>query len=104
MSLLGTEDKRTVSITNIGDQTLTVSAIEVKNDFLFPDGNFKITGFNGPLSIEPYEMGTFNVVYRATGTGAEIAVPELDSNVIHILSDDPWEPDYVISLSGVGIY
>ena len=44
------------------------------------------------------------MVYTAKGTGAEIAVPELDSNVIHILSDDPWESDYVIKLSGFGVY
>lgn len=104
MSIFGTDDTRTVSITNIGDQTLTVSAIEVNNDILFPDGNFKVTGFNAPMKLEPYEIGSFNVVYTAKGTGAEIAVPELDSNVIHILSDDPWESDYVIKLSGFGVY
>ena len=103
ISLLGSEDSRTVSVTNIGDKTLKVSGINVMNDILFPEGNFKITGFNPPMSLEPYEVGTFNVVYSAKGTGAELAIPEMDSNVIHILSDDPWEPDYVISLSGVGI-
>lgn len=104
LSIFGTEDKRTVSITNIGDKTLTISNINVMNDVLFQDGTFKVTGFNPPMKLEPFEMGTFNVVYRATGTGVEIALPEVDSNVIHILSDDPWESDYVLKLSGVGVY
>ena len=66
---LWTEDKRTVSITNIGDKTPTISNINVMNDVLFQDGTFKVTGFNPPMKLEPFEMGTFNVVYRATGTG-----------------------------------
>jgi len=103
MSLLGQEDKRTVSLTNIGDQTLTISDVKVMNDMIFTDGTFRITGFNGPMKLEPYEVGSFNVVYRATATGVELAIPEMDANVIHIYSDDLYEPDYVIGLTAVGI-
>jgi len=103
MSVMGQEDKRTVSVSNIGDQLLTITDVNVNNDSIFPGGTFKITGFSGPMKLDPYEVGSFNVVYRANDTGVEISVPEMDMNVIHILSDDPWEPDYVIGLSGIGL-
>jgi hypothetical protein len=103
MSLSGQEDSRTVSLTNIGDQLLTVSSVQVMNDTLFPGGTFKITGLNSPMKLEPYETGSFNVVYKANGQGYELAIPDLDMNVIHIYSDDPYEPDYVIGLSGLAL-
>lgn len=103
MSISGQEDSRTVSVTNIGDQMLTVSSVTVMNDSIFTGGTFKITGLNTPMKLEPYEIGTFNVVYKAKGQGYELAIPELDMNVIHVLSDDPYEPDYVIALSGLAL-
>jgi hypothetical protein len=103
MSVGGKEDSRTVSVTNMGDQLLTVSSVKVLNDTLFLEGTFKITGLNTPMKLEPYEIGSFNVVYKATGQGYELAIPELDMNVIHILSDDPYDPDYVIGLSALAL-
>jgi hypothetical protein len=103
MSLSGQEDSRTVSVTNIGDQLLTVSSVTVLNDSIFPGGTFKITGLNTPMQLDPYEIGSFNVVYKAKGQGYELSIPELDMNVIHIISDDPYEPDYVIGLSGLAL-
>ncbi len=103
MSISGQEDSRTVSVTNIGDQLLTISSVQVFNDTLFPGGTFKITGLNTPMKLDPYEIGSFNVVYKAKGQGYELAIPDLDMNVIHILSDDPYDPDYVISLSALAL-
>jgi hypothetical protein len=101
MSIGGAEDSRTVSVTNIGDELLTITDVNVINDSFFPAGKFKITGLQTPMKLDPYEVGSFNVVYSANGQGVEISIPELDANVVHILSDDPWEPDYVIGLSGI---
>ena len=100
---IGNDDSKTVTVSNIGDKPLTISAVNVKNDAIAPAGTFRITGLNTPMVLQSNETGSFNVVYSATGRAIEVPVPELDSNVVHILSDDQWEPDYVIKLNGVGL-
>tara|TARA_B110000037_G_scaffold154695_1_gene174510 strand:- start:223 stop:1320 length:1098 start_codon:yes stop_codon:yes gene_type:complete len=104
LSLLGIKDRKDVTVLNTGDEPLEISSITLNNDNAFPEGVFKLDGApTGTTILEPYQTLSFTVIYKATATGIDIAMPSLDQNVIHILSNDQRETDYVIGLSGLGL-
>ncbi len=102
-SAFGSEDTRTVTIGNDGDQDLVVSSVNVNNDFIFTCGTFRLAGWGGSETVAPGRQTTFTITYKATETCIDAPVRELDVNVVHIHSNDPVEKDYVIELSGIGL-
>ncbi len=100
-TLLG-PDKRVFTIQNVGDKDLDVSDVSVNNDFISTCGTFTLGGWTGAKSVKPYATTTFNVTYDTTSGCIDLAQQSLDANVIHILSNDPGEPDYVIGIGGLG--
>jgi hypothetical protein len=102
LSAFGMEDKRTVTVSNIGDMNLVIDKIRVVNDAVSTCGHFKVSGTTSGTLL-PSGLLTFDVSYVASAICLEVASIPLDSNVIHIESNDPWTPDYVIALGGAGI-
>ena len=104
ISLLGLKDRKTVTVMNTGDEPLEISGVGLNNDTAFPEGVFSLDGApSGTTTLAPYQTLSFTVIYKATATGIDIAKPNQDQNVLHILSNDQRETDYVIGLTGLGL-
>lgn len=102
-SLFGSPDSRVWTIQNVGDMDLTVTNVTVNNDFVSTCGDFVISGFTGPATVTPHGTTSFNIAYTTDGTCYELDLSSLDANVVHILSNDPSQGDYVIVVGGSGI-
>ncbi len=98
----GSPDSRNWTIRNDGDEDLTVSSVSVNNDFIATCGTFQISGFTGPKTVTAGNTTSFTISYSGTSC---IDVPQksLDANVVHILSNDPSQPDYVIEVGGIAL-
>ena len=103
ISILGIPSSATVEISNIGDMDLSVSDVYVNNDTVSTCGDFTIVGWRGATVLAPGDAALFQVSYRATSVCVEVPLTAFDENVVHILSDDPSQPDYIIELSAIGI-
>jgi len=103
VSILGLPSSATAVITNVGDMDLSVSDVYVNNDTLATCGSFRISGWTGARTLSPGATTRFEVSYTATSVCVEVPLASLDQNVVHILSDDPSQPDYVIELSAIGL-
>ena len=99
---LFTTDRRTVVIYNLGDTDLRVTNIVVNNDLVATCGEFVVSGFSAGTTVGPGDSTDVTVSYEVTDICYDAAVPELDSNMMHILSNDPVEPDWAIELGGAG--
>lgn len=98
-SLLGTADRRTWTISNIGDMDLEVYDVYVNNDVLAPCGTFTLS-FSGATTLAPGRSVSFQISYTATDICLDVPQSAFDMNVVHILSDDPSQSDYVIEVGG----
>ncbi len=96
-------DSRTVTIYNDGDEDLTISDVDINNDFLFSDGEFSVSGISPPTVISPGGRETFEIVFEATDSGVELDQAIIDLNTCHIRSDDPSNRDVVINLAGAAL-
>ena len=96
-------DERSVTITNEGDMPLNVSNITVNNDQFFPEGTFTVLGFNGSVTLDPWDTVGFTIGFTATASGFELDWSAIDENVVHIQSDDPTQGDFQIALSGIAL-
>jgi hypothetical protein len=101
-SIDGADDGRTITVGNDGDEDLIVSDVSVENDIIATCGTFSISGWTGSKTVAPGKTTSFNVTYRgdANSTCVDISDAALGSNVLHIISNDPVEDDYVIELQG----
>ncbi len=101
-SIDGAADDRTITVGNDGDEDLVVSDVEVANDILASCGTFSLSGWTGSKTVAPGKTTSFKVAYRgdASSTCLDLSFKDLDSNVLHIISNDPVESDYVIELQG----
>lgn len=102
-SFLGSPDSRTITIQNVGDLDLTVTNVEVNNDIVATCGAFSVSGFRGSVTLAPWDTTTFQIAYTASGTCLDLPSVDFDSNVAHILSNDPSTPDWLIELQGSGL-
>ncbi len=102
-SVSGVPDTRTVTIGNEGDMPLSVVEVYVNNDVTSTCGEFSVRGWTATTALAPGESFYVSVSYHSTEECIEIANKALDQNVLHILSDDPAEPDYIIELSAMGL-
>ncbi len=96
-------DERPVSLQNTGDQPLIIQSIIVNNDMFFPEGNFSVSGFAGPLTLAPGQTSSFSITYAATSSGIELDLSSMDQNTLHILSNSAQESDYMVVLGGAAL-
>jgi hypothetical protein len=96
-------DERPVSLQNTGDQPLVIQNITVNNDMFFPEGNFSVSGFSGPLTLAPGQSSSFSISYGASSSGIELDLSVMDQNTLHILSNSAQESDYMVVLGGVAL-
>jgi len=92
-----------VTLYNSGDMPLSVPSLELNNDLISTCGTFSYS-WAGPLTLEPGTSGVIGVDFVATSTCMESTYPETDQNVMHIISNDPTTPDWVINLTGTALY
>jgi len=88
----------TITLENTGDMDLDVTAVNVNNDWLGLFGTFSAT-WTGPLVLAPGGVSVVAIDYIATTFAIESSDLATDQNVVHILSNDPTRPDWVIELS-----
>jgi hypothetical protein len=91
-------------VKNAGDMNLVVQDVTVKNDTVFPNCNFSSDWGGTATTLIP--NGSVSIEVRYTGSGACLdgANEAFDTNVLHIRSNDPVEPDYVVRLNGVSVF
>ena len=101
-SIDGADDGRTITVGNDGDEDLVVSDVSVENDIIATCGTFSLSGWTGSKTVAPGKTTSFKVTYRgdANSTCVDLSIKDLDNNVLHIISNDPVEDDYVIELQG----
>lgn len=88
-----------LAMSNAGDEPLTIERITVSNDVIAACGDFSTDWGGTATTLEEGEVLRVNVIYTATESCFELPVTELDTNMLHILSDDPSESDWAIGLS-----
>lgn len=98
------EDTRTITVQNVGDgeEDLKITDVYVNNDAIFTGGTFT-ENYSGTSTLGTYDSMTFNVTFTVTDTTIEGPDTTSDTNVLHIISNDPYQADYQIQLSGIGI-
>lgn len=97
------DDTRTIQVHNDGDEDLVISSVGVNNDFISPCGSFSLSGWSSSETVSPGGSTSFEVSYSAVDTCIDLAQGSIDMNVLHIMSNDPGEPDYIISLGGTAL-
>ncbi|MFN7144285.1 MAG: choice-of-anchor D domain-containing protein [Myxococcota bacterium] len=100
VSFLGAADTRTITIRNLGDMDLVVSDVIVNNDVIATCGSFTLGGWSSARTLAPGGTASFTLSYRATETCLDLPSTTFDTNVVHILSNDPSASDWVIELQG----
>ncbi len=96
-------DERSVMLQNTGDDPLTIQGVYINNDLLFPEGVFSVSGFNGPITLAPWETTYITISFNAASSGLELDLSALDQNTVHIVSNSSSESDYVITLAGAAL-
>ena len=79
-----------------------VSDVYVNNDAFAPCGEFSVSGFSAS-TLAPGASTRFYITLRVSEVCLEVPNPGFDMNVVHILSNDPSQPDYVIEVGGAGL-
>lgn len=87
-----------LTISNYGDEDLVITEFNLTNDTFAACGDFSSDWGGKPTTIAGTASTTVNVTYTATESCFELPSSILDTNRIHILSNDPDEPDYIIGL------
>ena len=101
MEMFNCSAQQNILIQNQGDLDLDVTQITVKNDSFSSCGTFSVS-WDGATTLGPWESTTAVLQVVATEQLCyELAWASLDENVLHILSSDPWEPDYVVELTAI---
>jgi hypothetical protein len=90
----------TVSVSNNGDRPLNVNSVSITNDSIFTCGNFTRT-WGGPTTLAPGGSLSITVTYRATSECFEYLDIDASWNTMHITSNDPTDPDFVVNLGGL---
>jgi len=85
--VVGTTESRIVQISSVGEVALNVSSISLTDGF-----NFTLTDAS-PVSLLPSESSEFVVSWQSEGYS--------DSDSIKIISNDPSNPEVIVSISGL---
>ena len=99
-ALLGCSETRSVTISNNGDRPLTVSAVNIVNDPIMTCGTFTRT-WGGAGTIGPGSSMSVSVTYSATSECFDYVDLDSDWNTMHIISNDPTDPDFSVELNGL---
>ena len=91
-----------LTMSNEGCERLTIYEVYVNNDTLAPEGVFSVP-WDTSVGLDQGESHTVEVSYESTGTAIDLPYAEQDQNVLHILSNDEGQPDYVIELYGTAL-
>lgn len=89
----------TITIQNIGDETLVINGMNVVNDA--SQGTFSLSGWGGSTQLAPYDTTTVTISYTATATVLWEGRYELFGsvfNVLNITSNDPGNSTYEVGL------
>ena len=100
-ALLACETTETVTVTNIGDRPLRINSLNIINDVFFSCGTFSTPPLGAPVVLNEMESHTIIVTFRATRECFEYLTLTSEENTLHILSNDPSEPDAVVQLEGL---
>ena len=98
-SLLGCTESGTVTVSNNGDRPLSVTGVNVINDPIFTCGTFTRT-WSGSTVLAPGSSTSITVTYTATSECADYVDLDADWNTMHIISNDPTDPDFTVDLNG----
>ena len=88
-----------LAISNTGDQDLTVTAVVVNNDVIATCGTFSTDFTGAAFTLAAGESKSVAVTYEVTESCLDLPSTSFDSNILHISSNDPSDPDYSVSLS-----
>jgi hypothetical protein len=96
------EATESLTVSNSGDRPLRITGVNIINDFIFMCGNFT-RSWSGAVTIAPMGSTSIPVTYRATDTCSDLFTFGSEENTMHILSNDPSDPDYVVQLTGFAL-
>ncbi len=94
LSVYNLPDEQLLSIQNMSDVDMTISDAYLSNDT--QGGDFTLAF--SPVTLGPWETTSAVVTFQCPELCFEYPNGFSDTNVLHILSDDPTEPDYQIEL------
>lgn len=97
-SIFGIPASQSVIITNASDVDLEILGYDFQNDA--QGGTFTISGLN-TATMSPRSTLTFTINYTCPEFCLDIANTITDENILHILSNDPAQPDYAIAVQGI---
>ena len=92
-----------VTVSNSGDMPLIISDVVLTNDSISTCGEFS-RSWAGSATLLPGENTTIGVDFIASSACMESAYPGTDQNMLHILSNDPDDPDWAIELEADALY
>lgn len=85
-------------ISNYGDEDLVITEFNLTNDTIATCGDFSSDWGGKPTTITGAGSTTVSVTYTVVSSCLELPSSILDTNRIHILSNDTDEPDYIVGL------
>lgn len=86
-------------VSNAGDEDLNLTGVSLSNDVIALCGEFS-TDFSGaPVTLAAGESTTIGVTYAVTESCLDLPSTSFDTNILHLQSNDPSEPDYAVNLS-----
>ena len=98
-STLGFPDTQGITIRNESDVDLVITDVYVNNDT--GGGEFTLSGL-GATTIAPWGATSGTITYTCNDIACvDVPLSFTDTNILHILSDATYEPDYQISLTGL---
>ena len=98
-SVFGCSESGTVRVSNNGDRPLSVTGVNIVNDPIFTCGTFTRT-WAGSTIVAPGASTSITVTYTATSECADYVDLDADWNTMHIISNDPTDPDFTVDLNG----
>ena len=102
-ALLTCSATETITVRNIGDRPLRISATNVVNDSLFSCGTFSVPPLGGAIVLDEMESHAITVTFTATRECLEYFTLSSEENTLHILSNDSSNPDTVVQLEGLAL-
>jgi len=94
LSIYNFPDEQLISIQNLSDVEMTISDAYISNDT--QGGTFSLAF--SPVTLGPWETTSAAVSFTCPEICLEYPNPISDTNILHILSDDPTESDYQVEL------
>lgn len=92
-----------LTLSNPGDEDLVVTALVLTNDTVSTCGVFFTDWSGAAMTIPPEGSDLVEVTWVVDDACIDAPNEALDFNYLHILSNDPDQPDYAIALSAVAL-